>query len=208
MFTTESKVRDVNIKILGHPIVLGIRRSSVIISMPGLMKGHVTLMKYSDVNNPNYGKFDMHTTNGDMHKTISGPYYDYELIKRLQPVQNYFKKAEVTKEDFEWRSENFYTANNIENLIQMERAKRQLNINFNFNDSAGLKNYISIVRGDDIFKVDQLPNAPTSMFTQESNPENLLLSKNGHYYFLNKNRMLKELSDAFKMDKSAFDILK
>jgi hypothetical protein len=46
------------------------------------------------------------------------------------------------------------------------------------------------------------------MFTQESDPENLLLSKSGHYYFLNKSRMMKELSNAFEMDKSAFDVLK
>lgn len=206
MFTTESKVRDVNIKIFGHPIVLGIRQSSVVISMPGLIKGHITLMQYADKNHPNYGKFDMHSSNGFLHKTISGPYYDYEIVKKMQSVQDYFNKTEVTKEDFDLKSENFYTANNIENLIQMEKVKRQLNINFN--DPAELQNCISIVRGDDIFKLNQLSNAKIGMFTQESNPENLLLSKSGHYYFLNKSRMMKELSNAFEMDKSAFDILK
>ncbi len=46
-FNNQERLREARITVLGRPLVLGFRNSSIVISMPGIMNGHLTLMKYA-----------------------------------------------------------------------------------------------------------------------------------------------------------------
>lgn len=210
-FNNQERLREARITVLGRPLVLGFRNSSIVISMPGIMNGHFTLMKYVDPNHPYYNKWDVHITNiNKEHRTLLNPISEEDLGIRIGYLQDYIKDSEINPEDSEFARENFFDLNNIGNFISMRKSKRRIDMSLDRDSILDALMSVKTVKGRDIFGSGANNTDSRRVFIQESDPSNMLVSARGRNIMVNQKVLTRKTSEAldFDLNKDAFDILR
>ena len=209
-FDNRDGIREARIKVLGRPLIFGFRKSSIVISMPGIMNGHITLMKYADPNHPNYNKLDMHATNLEgERRTLLNPISEEDFGRRVGYLQGYVKDSEISPEDSEFVRENFFDLNNVGKFISVEQNKRRIDIDISKDSIEDVWRDAKTVKGKDILGSGANTDS-RRIFIQESDPDNVLISARGRSIMINQKTLTRKTAKAldFDVNKDAFDILK
>ena len=204
------RTRDVVIKVLGRPLILGFRESSVVVSMPGIMNGHITLMKYADPNHQDYGKLNIHTTNleGERRNLLS-PISEEDFGRKMGYLQDYVKSSEISPEDPDFARENFLDLNDIGRFVSIEQKKRRMYMTFNNDSIENALKGVKVVKGKDILG-SGANTYSRRIFIQESDPDNVLISTRNRNIMINKKTLMRKTAKAldFHVNDGVFDILK